>query len=116
MPIQYLKGNKPLRINLSVKKTNPVPLMDTFRQRHPKIRNVGTYHGYNRYFIRLKLDYIFVPASARVIDAEIISRRWENCYPSDHFPLLARVDLPVSMAFAAPRPGYQDAVSACPPH
>jgi endonuclease/exonuclease/phosphatase family metal-dependent hydrolase len=116
MPIQYLKGNKPLRINLSVKKTNPVPLMDTFRQRHPKIRNAGTYHGYNRYFIRLKLDYIFVPASARVIDAEIISRRWENCYPSDHFPLLARVDLPVSMAFAAPRPGYQDAVSACPPH
>jgi endonuclease/exonuclease/phosphatase family metal-dependent hydrolase len=99
-PIRYLKGSIPLKITLRDKVSNPVPLTDTFRVRYPAKRNIGTYHGYGRYFFRFKLDYIFVSSSVRVIDTEIIRLRWENCYPSDHFPLLAHVDLPVDVAFA----------------
>jgi len=93
-PIQYLEGNGPLKIRLKVQGLNPVPLMDTFRVRYPKNRNTATFHGYRRYFFRFRLDYIFVSSSVRVIDAEIIQLRWKKCYPSDHFPLLAHVDLP----------------------
>lgn len=116
MPIQYLKGNIPLKINLRVKGSNPVPLMDTFRERHPKIRDAATYHGYSRYFIRLKLDYIFVPASARVLDAEIIYRRRKNCYPSDHFPLFAHVDLPLQLDSSTSPSGFEEARNTHPPH
>jgi len=116
MPIQYLKGKIPLRINLKVKGLSPVPLMDTFRERYPEIRNAATYHGYSRYFIRLKLDYIFVPASARVLDAKIIHRRRENCYPSDHFPLFAHVDLPLKMDSSASPSGFKEARTSYQPH
>ncbi|MGA3208201.1 MAG: endonuclease/exonuclease/phosphatase family protein [Syntrophales bacterium] len=95
-PIQYLKGKIPLRIKLKVKVLNPIPLMDTFRVRYPKKRNSATFHGFRRYFFRFKLDYIFIPAPVRVMDVEIIQPRWKKCYASDHFPLLAHIDLPVN--------------------
>ncbi|OPY90651.1 MAG: Endonuclease/Exonuclease/phosphatase family protein [Syntrophus sp. PtaU1.Bin208] len=107
VPIQYLKGKIPLKINRKVKALNPVPLMDSFRERYPKMRNVATYHGYDRYFFRLKLDYIFVPTSARVMDAEIIHRHGEKCYPSDHFPLFAQVELPAKMVQSDSLSGFQ---------
>ncbi|SEM23236.1 Metal-dependent hydrolase, endonuclease/exonuclease/phosphatase family [Syntrophus gentianae] len=114
VPIQYLKGKIPLKINRKAKASNPVPLMDSFRERYPKMRNVATYHGYDRYFFRLKLDYIFVPTSARVIDAEIIHRHGETCYPSDHFPLIAQVDLPVKMAQSDSLSRFQQTMHSYP--
>ncbi|OPY14367.1 MAG: Endonuclease/Exonuclease/phosphatase family protein [Syntrophus sp. PtaB.Bin001] len=110
-PIRYLKGNIPLKITLKDKVLNPVPLTDTFRVRYPAKRNIGTYHGYGRYFFRFKLDYIFVSSAVRVIDTEIIRLRWENCYPSDHFPLLAHVDLPVDIASAHPSSFFDQAIN-----
>ena len=94
-PIQYLKGKKPLRIRTEGSVSNPEPLMDTFRVRYPNVRHVATFHGFRRFFFRFKLDYIFVPSSARVQAAEIIQPRWKKCYPSDHFPLFSRIDLSV---------------------
>ncbi|MBU3947201.1 MAG: endonuclease/exonuclease/phosphatase family protein [Proteobacteria bacterium] len=97
-PIQYLKGKSPLKIKTKDIAINPVPLLDTFRVRYPKNRNIATFHGFRKYFFRFKLDYIFAPSSVRVIDAKIIQQRWEKCYPSDHFPLFTHVDLPVNLA------------------
>ncbi|MFH1976072.1 MAG: endonuclease/exonuclease/phosphatase family protein [Pseudomonadota bacterium] len=99
-PIQYLKGKKPLRIRDKGSLSNPEPLMDTFRVRYPNGRNVATFHGFRKHFFRFKLDYIFVPSSARVQDAIIIQPQWEKCYPSDHFPLFANIDLSVISASA----------------
>ena len=92
-PIQYLKGNVPLKIKTKENVLNPEPLMDTFRIRYPNRRNVATFHGYRRLFFRFKLDYIFVPPSVRVQDAKIIRPQWEKYYPSDHFPLFTHVNM-----------------------
>ncbi len=98
-PIQYLKGKIPLRIKPKENVSNPEPLIDTFRARYPNLRNVATFHGFGKYFFRLKLDYIFVPSSVRIQDAKIIQPQWKKYYPSDHFPLVAHIDLSVISAF-----------------
>ena len=109
-PIQYLKGKIPLRIKTKGSVFNLEPLRDTFRARYPKQRNVVSFHGFRRYLFRFKLDYIFVPPSVRVQEAKIIQPQWKKCYPSDHFPLFAHIDLSVisdsanSGAFNKPSP------------
>jgi endonuclease/exonuclease/phosphatase family metal-dependent hydrolase len=100
VPIQYLKGKIPLRVKTKEFVSNPEPLMDTFRVRYPNDRHIATFHGYRRLFFRFKLDYIFVPSSVRVQDAKIIHPQWKKCYPSDHFPLFANIDLSVISASA----------------
>ncbi len=102
VPVQYLKGKKPLRIKSRDSIFNLEPLMDTFRVRYPNMRNVATFHGFRRYFFRFKLDYIFVPSSFQVRDAKIIQPRWKKYYPSDHFPLFTHIDLSVIPAIAEP--------------
>ena len=42
---------------------------------------------------RFRFDYIFVPSSVQVRDTKIIQLQRENCFPSDHFPLLSRLVL-----------------------
>lgn len=102
-PVEFLKGKKPLRIRAKGSLPNEEPLIDTFRMRYPNVRKVVTFHGFRRYFFRLRLDYIFVPVSAQVQDAKIIQPQWEKRYPSDHFPLLAQVTLPTATASSSPR-------------
>lgn len=92
-PIQYLKGKRLLNMKKQGNLSNPEPVMDTFRVRHPARRNVCTFHGFRRFFIRLRLDYIFVSSSVTVQDATIIQPRRKKCYPSDHFPLVSLINL-----------------------
>ncbi|HVO66602.1 MAG TPA: endonuclease/exonuclease/phosphatase family protein [Syntrophales bacterium] len=110
-PIQYLKGKASLKIKAKLEVSNPIPLMDTFRVRYPNKRNTATFHGFRRYLFRFKLDYIFVPSYVRVRDAKIIQLRWKRCYPSDHFPLLADIDLPANFASSGPRSFFDKAVN-----
>jgi len=92
-PIQYLRGDIPLKIKTEGYVSNPEPLLDTFRVRYPYHRNVATFHGYRRLFFRFRLDYIFVPPSVRIYDAKIIQLRWKKCYPSDHFPMYTQIHM-----------------------
>jgi endonuclease/exonuclease/phosphatase family metal-dependent hydrolase len=94
VPIQYLKGKIFLNTKAAGKVLNPDPLIDTFRARYPNHRNAATFHGYRRFFFRFKLDYIFVPSTVCVQDAQIIQLRRKRCYPSDHFPLFSHINLP----------------------
>jgi len=105
-PIRYLKGKIPLSTLKKGKVLNPDPLRDTFRVRYPNLRNAATFHGYRRFFFRFKLDYTFVSSSIRVLDARIIQICLKKCYPSDHFPLFTRIDVPVKIA-----PGEQGDLS-----
>jgi endonuclease/exonuclease/phosphatase family metal-dependent hydrolase len=93
-PIQYLKGKILLGAKTTERVLNPDPLMDTFRVRHPNRRSAATFHGFRRFFFRFKIDYIFVPLSVQVRDANIVQVRWQECYPSDHFPLITSIALP----------------------
>jgi endonuclease/exonuclease/phosphatase family metal-dependent hydrolase len=97
-PIQFLKGKAHLNPKLKGRGLNPTPLLDTFRLQYPDRRNAVTFHGFRRFFFRFRLDYIFVPSSIRVQDAKIIQLRWKKRYPSDHFPILTRIDIPASLA------------------
>jgi endonuclease/exonuclease/phosphatase family metal-dependent hydrolase len=96
-PIKYLKGKVHLNMKARGGSLNPVPLLDTFRQRYPKRRNVVTFHGFRRFLFRFRLDYIFVPSIFKVHDVKIIQLRWKKCYPSDHFPILTRIEIPASL-------------------
>ncbi|MDD5168358.1 MAG: endonuclease/exonuclease/phosphatase family protein [Syntrophales bacterium] len=96
-PIMYLKGKTFLNLRREGKVLNSDPLKDAFRVRHPNLRNVATFHGYHRFFFRFKLDYTFVSPSVRVLDARIIQLCIKKCYPSDHFPLFTRIDVPLDV-------------------
>jgi endonuclease/exonuclease/phosphatase family metal-dependent hydrolase len=97
-PIRYLKGKAVPGANPPERIVNPDPLLDAFRVQNPNQRRPVTFHGFRRFFFRFRLDYIFVPPSIRVRDAEIIQLREKRRYPSDHFPLLTRLDLPADPA------------------
>lgn len=110
-PIQYLKGKIPLGTKTTGRVLNPSPLIDTFRVRHPKRRNVGTFHGFRRFFFRLKIDYIFVPYTVKVRDAQIVTMRCNERYPSDHFPIITAIAIPEICASPRSNSFFQEAMN-----
>ena len=77
--------------------------VDTFRVLHPDATEVGTFTGFK--FGNTngeKIDYILVQPATEVLAAEILRTSTDNRYPSDHFPVIARVRFPASAPAAAP--------------
>ena len=66
-------------------------LRDSFRELHPKAEQVGTYHAFNGDSTGGKIDYVFIDDHFEVLEAGIIRKHQQNRYPSDHFPVVARV-------------------------
>ncbi|WP_437967587.1 endonuclease/exonuclease/phosphatase family protein [Sorangium sp. So ce260] len=79
--------------------TAPVPaapgLVDTFRVLYPNEAPVGTFNGFSGAEDGEKIDFIFAPPApvAEVLLARIIRDNQDGLYPSDHFPVTARVRL-----------------------
>ena len=70
------------------------PFVDTFRVLHPDVQDAGTFSGFK--FGNSgpdKIDYVLVQPGTEVIHAEINRFGRDSRYPSDHFPVLARVRL-----------------------
>lgn len=67
---------------------------DTFRDRHPEARWVGTFNGFQGDSTGAKIDHIFVRGAWTVEDAAILRRRFDGRDPSDHFPVTARLGMP----------------------
>ena len=68
------------------------PFVDTFRVVHPEEKQVGTFSGFK--FGNTegeKIDYILVQPGTDVLQADIVRVSREQRYPSDHFPVVARV-------------------------
>jgi endonuclease/exonuclease/phosphatase family metal-dependent hydrolase len=68
--------------------------VDTFRIVHPDDRSVGTFTGFE--FGRTegdKIDYVFTQPGTAVLAASIVRTSRADRYPSDHFPVAARVRL-----------------------
>jgi len=69
-------------------------LRDTFRVMHPDATEVGTA---NQFTLGTttgdKIDYIFVEPGTEVISADIVRTSAAGRYPSDHFPVVARIRL-----------------------
>ena len=70
------------------------PFVDSYRRLHPDAQPAGTFTGFA--FGKIdgeKIDYVLVPPDAEVQQAEIIRWSRDGRYPSDHFPVVARVRL-----------------------
>jgi len=110
-PIEFLTGKILLKIKTKGEVSNPEPMFDSFRVCYPDLRNMATYHGFNRYFFHSRIDYIFVPASIRVRAMEIIRLRWKKRFPSDHYPLFAKLVLSSKAASHDSRTTFGKAVN-----
>lgn len=67
-------------------------LRDSFRVLHPNDTEVGTFTGFKFGQTRGdKIDYVFVSPEIEVLDAAIVRDSRDGRYPSDHFPVTAKV-------------------------
>ena len=69
--------------------------VDSFRVVKPGEGDVGTFTGFE--FGQTsgpKIDYVLVEPGMEVLDASIVRTSTNGRYPSDHFPVVARVRLP----------------------
>ena len=63
---------------------------------HPDERVVGTFSGFKFGQVNGdKIDYVLVQPGTEVLTADILRTSRNNRYPSDHFPVVARVRLPL---------------------
>jgi len=88
--IAYLKGEASLNGH-----TSPVTFIDSYRALHPDDQNAGTFNAWSGDTTGDKIDYIFVAVSSsvQVIEADIVRTHVNGRYPSDHFPVTARLRL-----------------------
>jgi endonuclease/exonuclease/phosphatase family metal-dependent hydrolase len=68
-------------------------LVDSYRSIHAQEKNAGTFNDWKGKTTGDKIDYIFVPASIPVLSADILHDNRDGRYPSDHFPMIAVIDL-----------------------
>lgn len=66
-------------------------LIDTFRAAHPDWQNVSTFHAFRGGETGGKIDYIFASPDFQVQDSAILRTNANGRYPSDHYPLTARL-------------------------
>ncbi|MGH9218775.1 MAG: endonuclease/exonuclease/phosphatase family protein [Vicinamibacterales bacterium] len=65
---------------------------DSFRMRHPDAKDVATGNQFKLGTAAgEKIDYIFVEPATEVLGADIIRTSVDGRYPSDHFPVVARI-------------------------
>jgi endonuclease/exonuclease/phosphatase family metal-dependent hydrolase len=82
-----------LRAEISTIGQGLIRLRDSFRIMHPGESNVGTFNAFTGENTRGKIDYVFVSSAIKVLEAEIIKFNKDGRYPSDHYPVSARLDL-----------------------
>jgi len=67
---------------------------DSFRLLHPGAAEVGTFNGFKPgQTSGDKIDFVFVEPGTEVLEAEIVRASRDGRYPSDHFPVTARIRL-----------------------
>lgn len=72
---------------------SPVQLVDTFRVQHPDATGAGTFNEFAGRRDGAKIDYVFAEPETEVRQADIIRDHRDGRYPSDHFPVSARLTL-----------------------
>lgn len=90
--VTYLKG----KTAADGTKT-PVPMIDTFRVLNPDVKDVRTGHAFRGGRQGHKIDYVLVQPGAKVLEAQILYDNVDGRYPSDHYPVTARLRLFTAM-------------------
>lgn len=94
--ITYLTGKTALGSQNKRESISPVLMVDTFRVLHPNVKDVRTGHAFRGSRQGNKIDYVLVPPDAKVLEAQILYDNVDGRYPSDHFPVTARLRLPIA--------------------
>jgi len=92
--VTYLKGKTAAKGDGAAAKT-PVVLADTFRVLHPDVEDVRTGHSFRGGREGNKIDYVLALPSAEVLEVQILYDNVNGRYPSDHYPVTARLRLPI---------------------
>lgn len=71
---------------------DPMPLVDSYRVIHKE--DIGTYHGYEGGQEGRRIDHIMVREDMEVIDAKVLTDKFDKGYPSDHYPVTALIAFP----------------------
>ncbi len=93
--VQYVLGHA-TRASDGTAAVAPSPrLVDALRVAHPGTEVIGTFHRWSGRTTGRRVDFIFTSPSpeAHVVDAAVLRARRDGRYPSDHFPVRARVAL-----------------------
>lgn len=70
----------------------PRAFVDTFRVLHPDVTEVGTFTAFKFGETKgAKIDYVLVQPATQVLAAGILRTSRDGRYPSDHFPVTARI-------------------------
>ena len=88
--LSFLKGEGSVRDEKDVPFESALPLVDTFRVVSPDA-TAGTTRGVLGIGRGRKIDYVLVEPTTEVIEARILTDPIDGRYPSDHFPVTARV-------------------------
>jgi endonuclease/exonuclease/phosphatase family metal-dependent hydrolase len=80
-------------------------LIDTFRSVNPSARAVGTFHEFRGGRDGEKIDAVLVSPEWEILSAAIVRVAEEDRYPSDHFPVVASVQLGPVAASVGERSG-----------
>ncbi len=75
--------------------SGPLQLYNTFRPLHPVSPRLGTFHNFTGERDGEKIDYILASKVFQTLETNILYDNTEGRYPSDHFPLMARLSLNV---------------------
>jgi len=68
-------------------------LRDSFRVLHPEQKQAGTFNGFKGRRDGPKIDYLFISRHFKVRSADILDYNEAQSYPSDHFPVVAVLEL-----------------------
>lgn len=82
---------------LHLKNSVALSLRDTYRDRHPHTQLIGTFNGFEGKCDGEKIDHILVSDGFSIEGADILRNDFEGRYPSDHFPILAHLQAPVTL-------------------
>ena len=89
------EDNVAIKTLVGAKTGAEAPFLDTFRVRQPRATDAGTFNSFT--FGKPgqdKIDYVLVQPGTEVLDAAIIRTSRNERYPSDHFPVVARIKFP----------------------
>lgn len=81
-----------LRLSGQTGATPAVRLRDSFRVLWPDATGVGTFHGFEGATGGSKIDAILVSSEWRVDSASIVRSSRGDRYPSDHFPVVTKIE------------------------
>ncbi|MBN2180961.1 MAG: endonuclease/exonuclease/phosphatase family protein [Sedimentisphaerales bacterium] len=94
--ILFLQGKHAFDDKAGGEITNPFIVVDTFRLLHPDAKEVGTFNRFRGIRTGDKIDYIFTTPKVTVLEAAIIRDNTDGRFPSDHFPVTAKLGLLVN--------------------